>query len=82
MAGFQAPPSGWVWAPPDTHYELLVYGGGGGTFNVTVQLYTGCPGEGGTPIAGTQHTFNNNPDGVAVELMADFDPPVFIPQNV
>ena len=51
-----------------THYELLVYGGGGGTFNVTTQLYTACPGQGGTALAGTQHTFSSNPDNVAVEL--------------
>jgi hypothetical protein len=65
-----------------THYELLVYGGGGGTFTVTAQLYTGCPGDGGTPIADTQRTFTNNPDGQAVLLSADFDSPVYIPQAV
>lgn len=65
-----------------TSYWLLVYGGGGGSFDVTAQLYTGCPGAGGTPIAGTQHTFYGNPDGEPVQLIADFDPPVLIPQNV
>jgi hypothetical protein len=69
-----------------THYELLVYGGTGGTFNVTAELYDACPGEGGNAIGGTQHTtqrtFNGNPDGQAVLLSADFDPPVYIPQQV
>ena len=41
----------------------------GGTLNVTTQPYTACLGQGGTAIAGTQHTFNSNPDNVAVELV-------------
>jgi hypothetical protein len=65
-----------------TSYWLLVCGGGGGSFDVTAQLYTGCPGTGGTPIAGTQRTFYGNPDGAPVDLIAHFDPPVLIPQNV
>jgi hypothetical protein len=65
-----------------THYWLRVYGGGGGGFDVTVQLYTACPGAGGTPIAGTDRTFYGNPDGVAVDLDADFSPTVYIPHNI
>ena len=72
-----------------TGYGVRLYGGGdpntsGATFDATVQLYNGCPGDGGTPIDGTQHTFENIPDveyGV-VDLWADLDAPVYIPHRV
>lgn len=57
------------------YYNLGVYGGGGGSFDVTASLYTGCPGAGGTLITGTTVTWTNVPDdGYSYILHADLDP--------
>jgi hypothetical protein len=66
------------------YYDLLVYGGGGGTCNVTVSLYDGCPGEGGTVIPGTESTWTNVPDdGYTYLLWRDLSSsPVTIPNSV
>lgn len=61
-------------------YDFGVFGGGGGTFDVTVGLYSDCPGYGGTLIPGTERTFTNNPDnGSPVFLEVVFNPPISIP---
>ncbi len=63
-------------------YDLALLGGGGGSFDVTVGLYTNCPGLGGTLIAGTERTFTDNPDfGSPVFLHAFIDPPVTVPNS-
>ncbi len=63
-------------------YDLGVFGGGGGSFDVTVGLYTDCPGTGGTLIPGTERTFVNNADyGSPVFLQATFNPSVPIPKS-
>jgi len=62
------------------YYDLAVYGGNGGPFDVTVGLYTECPGMGGELIPGTEYTFTDNPDnGSPVFLTATFDWPAAIP---
>ncbi len=67
-----------------TYLDLRVYGNGGGPFDVTVELWTACPGNGGTLIPGTTFTWNAVPDdGYVWELVADpVDPPVTIPDTV
>ncbi|MCP4589256.1 MAG: hypothetical protein GY842_00790 [bacterium] len=66
-----------------TGYDLAVYGGSGGAFNVTVSLYTDCPGDGGTLIGGTTLTWNGVPDdGYFYTLTGDLSAaPVTIPQT-
>ena len=65
------------------YLDLRVHGNGGGVFNVTVELYSDCPGNGGTPIPGATFTWNGAPDGGVCELVADpVDPPVTIPDTV
>ena len=66
------------------YVDLLVYGGGGGMFNVTVELYTACPGAGGTLIPGTTFTWTDvADDGYGYLLDADpIDPPITIPDTV
>jgi hypothetical protein len=67
-----------------TYLDLSVYGNGGGAFNVTVELWTACPGSGGTLIPGTTFTWNSIPDDSYVyTLRADpINPPVTIPDTV
>ena len=67
-----------------TAYDLAVYGGGGGAFDVTATLYTDCPGHGGTAIPGTATTFNSVPDdGFVYTLSADLSAnPVTLPDTV
>ncbi len=67
-----------------TYLDLRVYGNGGGAFDVTVELWTDCPGNGGTVIPGTTFTFTGVPDdGYVYTLVADpVDPPVTIPDTV
>ncbi|MCK4660784.1 MAG: hypothetical protein KAV82_14790, partial [Phycisphaerae bacterium] len=50
------------------YYDLMVNGGGGGSFNVTAELWTNCPGWGGTLIPGTTATWSNVPDMQLVTL--------------
>ena len=64
------------------YYDLAVHGGSTDFFDVTVGLYTECPGFGGTLIEGTERTFADNPNyGAPVFLTATFDPPVYIPNH-
>ncbi|HVP10179.1 MAG TPA: S8 family serine peptidase [Phycisphaerae bacterium] len=64
------------------YYDVGVSGGTAGFFDVTVGLYTDCPGFGGTLIEGTERTFADNPNyGAPVFLTATFDPPVYIPNH-
>jgi hypothetical protein len=67
-----------------TYLDLSVYGNGGGAFDVTVELWTACPGSGGTLIPGTTFTWNSIPDDSYVyTLRADpINPPVTIPDTV
>ncbi len=66
------------------YYDLAVYGGGGGAFDVTVSLYTACPGEGGVEIAGTSAIWSAVPDDddvhvISIDLSAA---PVPLPETV
>ncbi len=68
-----------------TGYGVRLCGGdpnSAGTFDATVQFYSGCPGDGGTPILGTDHTFYDNPDNALLDLWADLPAPVYIPHRV
>lgn len=54
----------------------------GGPFDVTVGLYTDCPGYGGTLIPGTEHIFADIPDyGSPVFLSARFDRRTVLPER-
>ena len=66
------------------YYDLAVYGGGGGAFNVTVSLYTDCPGDGGTLIPDTTATWTAVPDdGYVYTLSADMSgSPITLPNSV
>ncbi|MCP4593007.1 MAG: matrixin family metalloprotease [bacterium] len=68
------------------YYDLAVYGGdsGGGPFNVTAELYTDCPGNGGSVIPGTTASWTAVPDdGAIYTLSADLAAaPVTIPDTV
>ncbi len=55
------------------YYELAVSGGGGGPFDVTVSLYTACPGLGGTLIPDTSATWTGIPDGDIYNLSANLE---------
>ncbi|MCK4660180.1 MAG: matrixin family metalloprotease, partial [Phycisphaerae bacterium] len=56
------------------YYDLAVYGNGGGAFDVTAALYTNCPGDGGTLIAGTESAWTGvADDGGAHVLFASPD---------
>ena len=64
------------------YLDLAVHGGSTGYFDVTVGLYTDCPGFGGTLIDGTERTFTDNPNyGAPVFLTATFDPPIYVPNH-
>ena len=65
-----------------TSYELAVWGGGGGPFDVTASLYTGCPGSGGTEIAGTNFTWQNVPDNGSVQFLTETPASVPIANDV
>lgn len=68
-----------------TFLEVQVAGGGDGTgpgFNVTVELFRGCPSGGGTPIEGTQFTANLPNDGVHLVSLDVSDAPIHIPGQV
>jgi hypothetical protein len=67
-----------------TYLDLRVFGNGGGAFNVTVELWTACPGAGGTLIPNTTFTWTGVPDDSYVhELIVDpLSPPVTIPDTV
>jgi hypothetical protein len=66
------------------YYDLLAYGGGGGSYNVTASLYNGCPATGGTEISGTAFTWTGIPGGSSSYIL-DRDlssSPVTIPDTV
>ena len=67
-----------------TYLNLRAYGNGGGDFDVTVELWTACPGNGGSVIPNTTFDFTDVPDdGYVYELTIDpVDPPVTIPGTV
>ena len=50
------------------YYDLTVFGQAASPFDVDVQLYTACPGAGGTPIAGTAASFTNVSNNTPVVL--------------
>ncbi len=63
--------------------DLRVYGNGGGDFDVTVSLYTDCPGNGGTPIPPlVDLTWPGIPDDGYVYIVEFSGPPVTIPDTV
>jgi hypothetical protein len=67
-----------------TYYDLAVSGSGGGTYTVTAGLYSNCPGNGGTLIAGTNSSWAAIPadDGIYL-LQADVSSaPVLLPNTV
>lgn len=64
------------------YYDLKVFGQSISPFGATVKLYDGCPGAGGTLIAGTTRTFSNIPTSQEVTLSATFDPPITLPDTV
>ena len=63
------------------YYDLLVYGGGGGSFDTTVSLYTDCPGNGGTAIAGTGFIWADIPDDGYLYLLRAYPDSVTIPDT-
>ena len=67
-----------------TYLGLRVYGNGGGDFDVTVELWTDCPGDGGTLIPGTTFTWTGIPNhGYVWTLVVDpLSPAVTIPDTV
>jgi hypothetical protein len=64
------------------YLDLVVYGGGGGPFDVTVRLYTDCPGDGGTPIPGTFSWSGIPDDGYVYTLRSNPLPTLTIPDTV
>ncbi len=64
--------------------DLRVYGNGGGAFDVTVELWTDCPGSGGTLIPNTTFDWIGVPDdGFVYTLQVDpLSPAVTIPDTV
>ncbi|GJM24447.1 MAG: hypothetical protein DHS20C16_08620 [Phycisphaerae bacterium] len=64
------------------YYDLTVYGQSLLPFAANVALYTGCPGSGGTLIAGTDRVFTDIPLHQEVVLSATFDPTITVPDTV
>ncbi|UCG16069.1 MAG: matrixin family metalloprotease [Phycisphaerales bacterium] len=66
------------------YYDAAVYGGGSGPFDVSISLYTDCPGNGGTLIPGTSGTWTDIPDDDFVYILsADLSQaPVTAPDTV
>ncbi len=57
-----------------TYYDLLAYAFDGGPFDVTAELWDGCPGDGGKLIPGTSRSWSNLSDQNSVHLLsADVD---------
>lgn len=63
-------------------YQLDTYAGAGGPYDVTVGLYTDCPGNGGTLISGTEHTHMGVPVGSTQTLEYALTVPATIPHTV
>lgn len=68
------------------YLDLRVYGGntGGGDFDVTVELWTDCPGDGGTLIPDAQFNWTGVPDDGYVHILQvdPLSPAVTIPDTV
>ncbi len=66
------------------YLDLRVYGNGGGAFDVTVELWTDCPGNGGSVIPNTTFDWIGVPDdGFVYTLVVDpLSPAVTIPDTV
>lgn len=64
------------------YYDLSVFGQSISPYGATVSLYNGCPGAGGTLIAGTTREFSNIATNQVVIISATFDPPIAIPDTV
>lgn len=65
------------------YMDLAVYGNGGGAFDVTVALWTDCPGAGGVDLPDTTFTWTGIPDdGFVYTLLGDLSAaPVTIPDT-
>ena len=69
------------------YYDLLVYGGGGGAFDVHVELLSEDPVDQGcvgpfAVIPGTEQDFIGVPDGAGYLLSIEFDPSIAIPETL
>ncbi|MHC4609136.1 MAG: spondin domain-containing protein [Planctomycetota bacterium] len=64
-----------------TYYDLLVYAFEGEPYDVTVELWDGCPGDGGTAIPGTGRTWTDLPLNILTPISAEFDN-IPIPETV
>ena len=62
-------------------YSIGVIGNGGGDFDATASLYDGCPGDGGTLIAGTTTTWTDVLDDGPQIISASLAP-VTLPETV
>ncbi|MCP4251299.1 MAG: hypothetical protein GY778_30045, partial [bacterium] len=64
-------------------YSLDVAGVGGAPFDVSMAIYTGCPGSGGTLIPGTDASVTGVPNtGSIFTITVDLAPAVAIPDTV
>jgi hypothetical protein len=59
----------------------LVYAFEGEPYDVTVELWDGCPGDGGTAIPGTGRTWTDLPLNILTPISAEFDN-IPIPETV
>ncbi|MCP4248268.1 MAG: hypothetical protein GY778_14575, partial [bacterium] len=64
-----------------TYYDLLVGTTGGVSYDVNVALWDDCPGDGGSPILGTEQTWTDVPHNQLGLLGAEFDH-IPIPETV
>ncbi len=66
-----------------TYFEIAVYGGGGGAFDVATALYDASPCSGGVAIPGTAVSGSGLPDnGQVLFLNVTFPTPVTLPDEV
>lgn len=66
-----------------SHFQIAVYGGGGGTFNISTTFYDASPCAGGTEIPGSLVSGNGLPDnGQVLFLNITFPTPVTVPDEV
>ncbi len=64
-------------------YQLDVAGLGGTAFDAAIQLHSGCPGDGGSPIPGTDTLVTGIPnDGFVRTITVSLPSPVTIPGTV
>jgi hypothetical protein len=64
------------------YFEVAVYGGGGGPFDLDVALYNGSPCSGGTILPGTLVSGAGLPDGQVLNLTVTLPAPVTLPNTV